>query len=168
MDKYKFCPNCKSELTATADKVLCTRCGFLHYFDPSPTVGVMPIKDGKILLSVRKVEPFKGELDLIGGFVKSGESAEEAAIRETTEETGLNVEIVRFFKSYADIYGDSSKPVLGIDFIVNIIGGEEKAADDVADLKWIPIKDIPKLKLNTFENVKTALMELFDQTKKVS
>lgn len=162
METFKFCPNCKSELSKSTDKAECQNCGFIYYNDPSPTAAAIPIKDGKILLSIRAIDPYKGELDLIGGFIKPGETAEEAVIRETKEETGLDVEVVKLFKTYSDTYGEKDKFVLGIDFIVKIVGGTEKAADDVAELKWIDIKDLPSLEIKSFTNVKTALMEIYE------
>ncbi|MFC4652537.1 NUDIX domain-containing protein [Lactococcus nasutitermitis] len=45
----------------------------------------------KILLIERKTHPFKGKFALIGGFVEPNESAKEAALRETKEETGVEI-----------------------------------------------------------------------------
>ena len=46
-------------------------------------------QDGKWLLSRRAIEPHKGMLDTIGGFVNSEETLEAALVREIHEETGL-------------------------------------------------------------------------------
>lgn len=49
---------------------------------------------GEIAVIRRNFWP-KGKLDLPGGFVDEGESAEQAATREAKEECGLEVAVVR-------------------------------------------------------------------------
>ena len=51
------------------------------------------VKDGKILLLKRNVEPFKGCWHVVGGHVKEDESLKDAVIREFREETGLDVAV---------------------------------------------------------------------------
>jgi ADP-ribose pyrophosphatase YjhB (NUDIX family) len=51
------------------------------------------VKDGKILLLKRNVEPFKGCWHVIGGQVEENESLKEAVKREFREETGLDVTV---------------------------------------------------------------------------
>ena len=51
------------------------------------------VKDGKILLLKRNVEPFKGYWHLVGGHVEANESLIEAVKREFKEETGLDVTV---------------------------------------------------------------------------
>jgi len=161
MTNYKFCPNCKEELSKEEEKIYCKNCGFTNYFDVAACSSAIPVKDNKVLIAVRGVDPFKGTFDLVGGFIKQGESAEEGILREVKEETGLTVQIEKYFGSYPDTYGEDDKPVLGITFVVKIISGELKAQDDVAELVWIEIKDIPKLKFSGFKNVETTLMDFY-------
>lgn len=49
------------------------------------------VKDGKMLLLKRDVEPFKGCWHVVGGHVKEDESLRDAVKREFKEETGLDV-----------------------------------------------------------------------------
>jgi ADP-ribose pyrophosphatase YjhB (NUDIX family) len=51
------------------------------------------VRDGKILLLKRNVEPFKGCWHVVGGHVEEDESLKDAMIREFREETGLNVAV---------------------------------------------------------------------------
>lgn len=51
------------------------------------------VKDGKILLLKRNVEPFKGCWHVVGGHVDEDESLKDAVKREFKEETGLDVTV---------------------------------------------------------------------------
>jgi ADP-ribose pyrophosphatase YjhB (NUDIX family) len=51
------------------------------------------VKDGKILLFKRGVEPLKGFWHVVGGHVEENESLKEAVKREFKEETGLDVAV---------------------------------------------------------------------------
>jgi len=51
------------------------------------------VKDGKILLLKRNVEPFKGFWHVVGGHVEENESLKAAVKREFKEETGLDVTV---------------------------------------------------------------------------
>jgi ADP-ribose pyrophosphatase YjhB (NUDIX family) len=51
------------------------------------------VKDEKLLLLKRNVEPFKGFWHVVGGHVEENESLKEAVIREFKEETGLDVTV---------------------------------------------------------------------------
>ncbi len=51
------------------------------------------VRDGKLLLLKRNVEPFKGCWHVVGGHVDDNETVKEALIREFKEETNLTVEV---------------------------------------------------------------------------
>ncbi len=63
---------------------------------PQVGVGVVIVRNGKILLGKRKGSHGAGEWSFPGGHLEYGESWEECAVRETKEETGLTVSDVRF------------------------------------------------------------------------
>ena len=50
--------------------------------------------DGRtgVVIVRRDIEPFRGDIALPGGFIETGESWREAAVRELQEETGLTAE----------------------------------------------------------------------------
>lgn len=157
---FKYCPYCKGDLIKKESEFDCKNCDKKIYINPAPCVSVLPIKDDQVLLSVRKLPPHKGELDLIGGFMQPNETTEECAIRECKEETGLNIKIIKLLGTYPDIYGKGGTYTINIQYIVKIVSGNMKANDDISDLKWIKIKDIPNLKLKGFENTKRTLNDL--------
>jgi len=57
---------------------------------PKVGIGVIVLKDGKVLLGKRKSPLGVGTWSLPGGHLEYGESFEETACREAEEETGLN------------------------------------------------------------------------------
>ena len=71
-------------------------CSFLPWFGSKeaksivPAVLILIMYRGKMLIARRADEgPFKGKWAFIGGRVEEGETFEQAAIRETREETDL-------------------------------------------------------------------------------
>ena len=101
-----FCPSCKSDRVEYdgVKEYACTECGFALFHNTAAAVGVFIECCGKVLFIVRNREPQTGKLDLPGGFVDPGESAEQAAIRETREELGIEIADLRYFGSYPNTY----------------------------------------------------------------
>jgi ADP-ribose pyrophosphatase YjhB (NUDIX family) len=100
MDTPRYCTHCGGVLTLRVlidrPRRICPRCGAIHYEGLSvaaSTVTEMP--DGSVVLVRRAIEPGYGGLALPGGFVENGETVEGGAIRETLEETGVEVALDR-------------------------------------------------------------------------
>ncbi len=107
MNDFKFCPDCGKPVLKNVDmrKWLCPECGFDLYNNVATAVGlVICDSDGKILLEKRAKEPRKGFLALPGGFVDPDETAEEAAFRESKEETGVEPLSLKYIGSYPNTY----------------------------------------------------------------
>ena len=91
---FQFCPHDGSRLKPAPDdhgipRPHCPTCDFIDYANPKSCAGALIVEEGKVLLAKRRCEPFKGMWDLPGGFIESGESAEQAVVREILEETHL-------------------------------------------------------------------------------
>lgn len=99
-----------------------------------------------------------------GGTMDLGESAEETAVREVREETGLEVavsELVGIYSKYSDEYqnGDKSQPVLFL-FKCYIIGGDLCCdGDETSELKYFDLNEKPKLLNKQHEDMFTDLKE---------
>lgn len=75
-------------------------------------VGVMVLKDGKVLLSKRKGSHGSGEYAFPSGHLEYMEGFEECARRETKEECGIEIQNIKFlFLANVDRYAPSVAPV---------------------------------------------------------
>ena len=54
------------------------------------------MRDGRVLIGRRKIEPKQGHWDLPGGFLEEGEKPLDGLRREFLEETGLAIEPVEW------------------------------------------------------------------------
>lgn len=101
--KYKYCPMCAGSLVDkkpdgdTRARQVCERCGFVHYINPIPVVGTLPVCNDRVLLCRRAIEPRKGKWTLPAGFMEAHETLLEGALRETFEETGAHARGGRLF-----------------------------------------------------------------------
>ncbi len=101
------------------------------------------VDDGRALLGKRANDPDAGRWDLLGGFLEEGEQPLDGLRRELLEETGVEVEPGEFLGAYLDTYGTDGTTVLNLVFEASIASGELTAADDVAELRWFGLDDLP-------------------------
>jgi len=97
-----------------------------------------------IVLIERGNEPYKGKWALPGGFQEIGESLETTAIRETKEETGLDIIILEQIKMYSNPDRDPRGHVNSIGYIAKA-EGIPKAGDDAAKAKIFKLDELPEL-----------------------
>jgi ADP-ribose pyrophosphatase YjhB (NUDIX family)/N-acetylglutamate synthase-like GNAT family acetyltransferase len=113
------------------EREICPACGFIFYRNPVPAVGVVVALDGKVVLVRRRYEPRAGCWALPAGFMELGESAEDAAMRECHEETGLLVRVDHLLGVYS--FGEGQSTGLLIIYAATAIGGQLIAADDATE-----------------------------------
>ncbi len=113
---------------------------------PVVGVGAIVLQDGKILLEQRGNEPSKGQWTIPGGVVEVGEGLETAVVRETKEETGLDVEVVGLIDVVDQVHYDDQNRIeyhfVIVDYVVKVVAGSAKASSDAADLKWVAFDDV--------------------------
>ncbi|MEM2875275.1 MAG: NUDIX hydrolase [Candidatus Hadarchaeales archaeon] len=102
---------------------------------PRLAVDVLILHGGGFVLVKRKNQPYRGKWSLPGGFVKYGETVEEAARREAREETGLSVRLKGLLGVYSDPGRDPRGHVVSVCFLAESIGGELAASSDAADAR---------------------------------
>lgn len=117
-----------------------------------PTVGVGVVildraPDGavSVVLIKRGKPPRKGQWSIPGGKQEFGETVRDAARREVQEETGLDVEILTLV-DVLDLMTPEAHFTL-VDFVARPVSGALKAGSDAADARWVPLQDLPALKL---------------------
>jgi mutator protein MutT len=102
----KYCPRCSAPAALEGSrKIVCAGCGFEMYLNTAAAVAALLFDgDGKLLTVRRNREPRAGLLDLPGGFVDFGETAEEALAREVREELGITVCCIEYYRSIPNTY----------------------------------------------------------------
>ena len=99
----QFCPNCGSKIFMKIPeednrlRAVCDSCNLIHYENPKIVVGALATFEGKILLCKRAIEPRVGLWTLPAGYMELNETTLEGAVRETVEEAGADIKIVRLF-----------------------------------------------------------------------
>jgi len=120
-----------------------------------PAVGAIVFRDGAVLLVKRGAEPNRGRWSLPGGSLEIGETVEAGAVRETREETGVDVQPlrvldVRNFIERKD--GEVRWHYVLIDVLCEYLRGDPFPATDAENARLIPLRE-----LGEYDVVPTAL-----------
>jgi 8-oxo-dGTP diphosphatase len=105
--------------------------------------------EGNVILIKRRYPPFKDYYALPGGGVEKGEKPKQALIRETKEETNLNVQIKEKVGVYDQPGRDPRGNVHSTAYKCRIIGdkAQMKSGDDSNDVILVPKEELIKIKL---------------------
>ena len=117
----------------------CPGCDLIAFDDPKVAVGVLATRNGKLLLVQRARDPHRGAWSFPSGFVDAGEGLEEAAIRETKEETGLDIRIQRQLAAFAQP-GDR---VVFIAYAARVLRGRLVVGRECQDVRYFPPDSLP-------------------------
>ncbi|MGD8293149.1 MAG: NUDIX hydrolase [Desulfobacterales bacterium] len=120
---------------------------------PRVAVGAIVFKDNKVLLVRRGKPPAKNSWAIPGGSIKIGETLQRAAEREILEETGITIQaldpIFTFDYIERDESGCARFHYVIIDLTAEYVGGEPRAGDDAAEVRWLSSKEIMTLSVNS-------------------
>lgn len=141
---FSHCATCGESTDKVGDNCYVCSNGHENWLNPSPGATVFVIDEGRVLYGVRSRDPGKGLLDLPGGFIEVGETAEAAAVRESKEEVGLDVALIKCLGTYTSLY--EGRPILNVTYISRVTGGELRAGDDMSggEPQWRDIDDLPQ------------------------
>ena len=129
------------------ERHICTKCAWVHYLDPKVACGTISELDGKFALIQRNIEPKKGYWSFPCGFMEIDETTEQAALRETREETGLEVELQGLIGTYSYTESYFGGAVVVVVYRAKVLGGSLCADDDCCDARLIAPAEIPWEKL---------------------
>lgn len=159
---FRFCPRCGAEAFAAkgAGALECGACGFRHFINASVAVGTLLTDDADRVLLIRRArEPGKGLFGIPAGFAAPGETAEEAARRETREEIGVEPGELQYLTSYPNRYHYRGLiiPVLDLFFTTRVPAGEfQVAPDEVEDVLFLHVAAVEPERL-AFDSIRHAL-----------
>jgi ADP-ribose pyrophosphatase YjhB (NUDIX family) len=141
----RFCPLCGGSLVRQSvppdhrEQSVCSRCRFVFYLNPKLVAATIPRDDeGRVLLTRRSIDPGRGLWTFPGGFVDFGETSTDAALRETFEETGLQVELTGLH----NVYSYPGAPII-IVYRARVTGGVLTTCDENDQLDWVELPKIP-------------------------
>ena len=153
---WRLCPRCSAALELSDEKADCPDCGSVYYANAAPTASALIVDgDERLLLARRAHEPYLGMWDTVGGFLDEHEHPDDALRREVAEETGLEVEPGVYVGTYLDRYGDGddAATTLNLVFEARYTHGEPAPADDVAELHWFGLDELPPADEFAFHDV---------------
>jgi len=141
----RFCLQCgtplRRRLAFGQRRLVCPNCGYVHFSDPKVAVGVLAQRRGRLLLVRRNHEPHPGEWSFPSGYVDAGEVLEEAAVRETKEETGLDVRI----EALLGAWSTRGERVIFIAYAARVTGGRIQVGAECQEVRFFRPDALPPL-----------------------
>src|SRR5690625_1416467 len=114
------------------------------------------LNDRKEILLIKG--PMRG-WEMPGGIVEEGESLKDAAIRETKEESGIDIEVLKF----CGVFQNVKKSICNTLFLAKPIGGELTTSSESLEVGFYPIDQA--LKMITIDNFRQRVEYCLDNRK---
>lgn len=140
-----FCYLCgKKTNKNTEGYFVCAEHGVLWILKRNaPVADALVIKNNQVLLIKRANDPFRGTWALPGGYVNHGEHPTEAAIRETKEETGIDIKITGISSIMIhDVKKDDKRQMTVFNAIP--LSSKISPSDDALEAGWFDLEDLPQ------------------------
>ena len=145
-EEARFCPLCGQglglrEIEGVSRKA-CPDCRYVLYPNPGTGVGALVLRGREILMVQRRIAPYKGCWGIPAGYQEYHETPEECAIRETLEETGMNIRLLHLLEvSYTR--DDPRKRANLLIYRAVAEAGQLQPGPDVLDVSWFGIDSLP-------------------------
>lgn len=121
------------------------------------------IKEGKVLMGLRKGAHGEGTWSFPGGHLEFGETLKQCALREVGEEVGIEIANLRHGEYTNDVFEKEDKHYITLYIVADWIAGEPKVLevdkcekwawfswDDMPENVFLPIENLKKLGYNPF------------------
>jgi ADP-ribose pyrophosphatase YjhB (NUDIX family) len=146
----RFCSFCGASIGKRAP-VACSSCGAEHWRMTSRASAALVVHDGRLLLTERALEPWRGCWCAPSGFCDGPEHPVATAERETFEEVGLRVRVTGYLGHWVDEYlpgtDDGVDPQYCAVFYYHAVpvGGLDLSyqAGEVSDAAWFRPDELP-------------------------
>jgi 8-oxo-dGTP diphosphatase len=144
--RFAFCPRDGTALVATRidgrERPACPVCGFADFMHFQMGANAVVERDGGVLLVRLNYGPRDGRWALPGGLVESDETPEDAARRETAEETGFQVAL----DGLLAMWMRPGFPIMVVTYRARIVSGELRIApDEASEAAFFPKNELPPL-----------------------
>ena len=143
-EEPRFCPACGRPVEARVlepdhlPRLVCPE-GHVTWRNPRLVVGTLPVRDGRVFLARRAIEPRAGMWSYPGGFLELGEATQEGARRETEEETRLLVEVGRLI----GVYSRPQAAVVTVIYEAQVVGGVAEPGAETHEVHGFGPDEIP-------------------------
>ncbi len=161
-ETFTVCPKCGARVLKPIKMhaFSCSECGLEFYLNVAAAAAALIFdKQGRLLMTVRARQPKAGTLDLPGGFIDPGETAEYAVSREIQEELNLKASKLTYLGSTPNqyLYKGVLYATLDLAFACEVEDlSTLKPQDDVADVRFFAPQDIPIDQIG-FESIQTFI-----------
>ena len=164
----KYCPHCGSNRfkAQSLKELKCEECGFRFFTNSAAAVAlIIENARGEIMLTRRAEDPWRGMLDLPGGFVDPGEALEDAARREIAEELGIEIDTLTYIGSSPNKYIFSKYLIETTDagFVATTHADLSaiRPMDDVSAIEWYAPHQVPMQEIGG-ESIKRIIRKYID------
>jgi len=114
------------------------------------------LNDQKEILLIKG--PIRG-WEMPGGIVEEGESLKDAAIRETKEESGIDIEVLKF----CGVFQNVKKSICNTLFLAKPIGGEFTTSSESLEVGFFPVEQASEM--ITIDNFRQRIEYCLDSSK---
>lgn len=140
---FEYCPKCGEKLIPKScgdegEVPFCSNCSRPFFPFSYPCVICLCIsEDNSEIALIKQSYGNTGRFVNVAGYIKNGEAAENAVLREIREEIGLDAVKIQFIKSYYHEKGDN----LMLGYACKVRKDKFRLSDEVKSAEWFPIEE---------------------------